>query len=204
MLTPGGDLQFERAEYAGGSTGPACCTCKQPATPQYHQFNGRVFCTNCRQQIEQSIQQLHQSGSLAQAALFGLGAAALAAGILYAVTALTRGIQFGVIGVLAGYLVGKAVRKGSGSAGGMQYQGLAMLLTYLSFAGSYAIEILRSVQAPGGVPYLRLFDFALAAPVMGGFRNILGMIIIGIALWQAWKMNRRVDVKFTGPFTAGA
>ncbi len=48
-------LQFERAEYSGGNTGPACCTCKEPATPQYHQFNGRVFCTNCRQQIEQSI-----------------------------------------------------------------------------------------------------------------------------------------------------
>ncbi len=65
-------VQFERAEYVGGTLGPACCTCKQPATPQYHQFNGRVFCTNCRQQIEQSIQQLHQSGSMAQAALFGL------------------------------------------------------------------------------------------------------------------------------------
>ncbi len=42
------------------------------------------------------------------------------------------------------------------------------------------------------------------APVMGGFQNVLGIIIIGIALWQAWKMNRRVEVTFTGPFAAGA
>jgi hypothetical protein len=198
-----GDLQFERAEYAGGNAGPACCTCKQPATPQYHQFNGRVFCTNCRQQIEQSIQQLHQRGSMAQAALFGVGAAVVGALIFYAVTSVT-GYEIGLIGVLVGFLVGKAVRKGSGSIGGTQYQVLAIVLTYVSIASRYVLEILHSAGASVDLPYLRLFGVALVAPVMGGFQNILGMIIIGIALWQAWKMNRRVDVRFTGPFAAGA
>ncbi len=197
------DLQFERAEYAGGNTGPACCTCKQPAAPQYHQFNGRVFCTTCREQIEQSLQQLHQTGSLAQAALFGLGAAILGSVIFYAVTALT-GYELGLIGVLVGYLVGKAVRKGSGSVGGLQYQVLAIVLTYLSIASSYVLGVLRSVHTAGDLPYLKLFGVALLAPVLGGVQNILGIIIIGIALWQAWKMNRRVDVKFAGPFAAGA
>jgi hypothetical protein len=192
-------LQFERAEYSGGNTGPACCTCKEPATPQYHQFNGRVFCTNCRQQIEQSIQQLHQTGSMAQAALFGLGAAVLGSVIFYGVTALT-GYELGLIGVLVGYLVGKAVRKGSGSTGGLQYQVLAIVLTYISIASTYVL----GVHSTGDVPYLKLFTFAVMAPVMGGFQNVLGIIIIGIALWQAWKMNRRVEVTFTGPFAAGA
>jgi hypothetical protein len=202
MPIPGDDLQFERAEYAGGNAGPACCTCKQPATPQYHQFNGRVFCTNCRRQIEQSLQQFHQSGSMAQASLFGLGAAVLGSVIFYAVTALT-GYELGLIGVLVGYLVGKAVRKGSGSVGGLQYQALAVALTYTSITSTYVLGILRSVHTPSDLPYLKLFAFALVAPVLGGFQNILGIIIIGIALWQAWKMNRRVDVKFTGPFAAG-
>jgi hypothetical protein len=188
MLTPGDPLQFERAEYTSVSSGPVCCTCKQPAAPEYHQFNGRVFCTNCRQQIEHSIGQLHQSGNMGQAFLFGLGAAILGSVIFYAVSALT-GYQLGLIGVLVGYLVGKAVRKGSGSAGGRQYQVLAVSLTYASIAATYV---------PGhGIS-------ALAAPLLGGFQNILGLVIIGIALWQAWKMNRRVEVKFTGPFFARA
>ena len=32
----------------------------------------------------------------------------------------------------------------------------------------------------------------------------LGAIILGIGLWEAWKFNRRVEVKFTGPFAVTA
>ena len=138
---------------------------------------------------------------MAQAALFGLGAAALGSVIFYGVTALT-GYEIGLIGVLVGYLVGKAVRKGSGSIGGVQYQVLAVGLTYLSITSTYVLGILRYAHSADN--YLKLFGAALIAPVLGGLQNILGIIIIGIALWQAWKMNRRVDVKFTGPFAAGA
>jgi hypothetical protein len=198
-----GDLQFERAEFTAGATGPVCCTCNLPASPQYHQFNGRVFCTNCRQQIEHSLDQFHQNGNMPQAILFGLGAAALGSAIFYAVSAAT-GYELGLIGVLVGYLVGKAVRKGSGSVGGRPYQLLAVALTYVSITSTYMIEILRSAHAEGNVPYVKLFGWALAAPFLGGFQNILGIIIIGIALWQAWKMNRRVAVTFTGPFSANA
>ena len=79
---------------------------------------------------------------MAQAALFGLGAAALGSVIFYGVTALT-GYEIGLIGVLVGYLVGKAVRKGSGSIGGVQYQVLAVGLTYLSITSTYVLGILR-------------------------------------------------------------
>ncbi len=75
---------------------------------------------------------------MAQAALFGLGAAVLGSVIFYGVTALT-GYELGLIGVLVGYLVGKAVRKGSGSTGGLQYQVLAIVLTYISIASTYVL-----------------------------------------------------------------
>jgi len=42
---------------------------------------------------------------------------------------------------------------------------------------------------------------ALVAPFLGGAGNIMGLIIIAIALYEAWKINRRVDV--SGPFRAG-
>ena len=228
--TSGGDLQFERAEYAGGHAGPACSTCKRPAQNEYHQLNGRVFCTSCRAKVEHAIEKLRHSGSLARAALFGLGAAILGALMYYGVAAAT-GYEFGLIAVVVGLLVGKAVRKGSGSMGGRRYQALAILLTYFSIASTYVPPLTKAfyaeaakhqkmeaeAQAPPGTPapppkvhlgvvpfYGFMFVLALAAPILGGFRNILGTIIMGIGLWEAWKFNRRVDIKFTGPFAVAA
>jgi hypothetical protein len=227
-----GGLQFERAEYSGGNSGPACSVCKHPVVAEYHQLNGRVFCTTCRAGVEQSIERLQQSGSLARAALFGLGAAILGSLIYYGVSAAT-GYEFGLIAVVVGLLVGKAVRKGSGSLGGRRYQALAMVLTYFSIASTYVPPLTKAFYAEaakhntaeagtpaqpatdtavpprkirlGVVPfYSFMFVLALAAPVLGGFRNILGVIIIGIGLWEAWKFNRRVEVKFTGPFAVAA
>jgi hypothetical protein len=45
-----------------------------------------------------------------------------------------------------------------------------------------------------------LLGFAMAAPFLGGFQNIIGILIIGFALWEAWKMNRRVPLQIEGPF----
>lgn len=46
-----------------------------------------------------------------------------------------------------------------------------------------------------------LFGLALASPFLGGASNIIGILIIGIALYEAWKMNRRLPVN--GPFRLG-
>ena len=40
---------------------------------------------------------------------------------------------------------------------------------------------------------------AIAAPFLAGFDNILGIIIIGIGLYEAWKLNRRVELTISGP-----
>ena len=45
-----------------------------------------------------------------------------------------------------------------------------------------------------------LLAFAMAAPFLGGFENIIGILIIGFALWEAWKINRRVPLQIEGPF----
>ena len=40
----------------------------------------------------------------------------------------------------------------------------------------------------------------LALPFLGGFENIMGLFIIGIGLFQAWAMNRRLPLQIEGPF----
>jgi hypothetical protein len=42
---------------------------------------------------------------------------------------------------------------------------------------------------------------AAAIPFLGGASNIIGILIIGFGLWEAWKINRRVDEVISGPFS---
>lgn len=46
-----------------------------------------------------------------------------------------------------------------------------------------------------------LFILLLPVPLMTGLQNIIGLIIIGLALYEAWKTTRRVQLTITGPFT---
>ena len=49
--------------------------------------------------------------------------------------------------------------------------------------------------------FLVVFAIALAMPFLAGASNFMGWIIIGIALYEAWKLNRRLPI--TGPFRFG-
>jgi hypothetical protein len=59
-----------------------------------------------------------------------------------------------------------------------------------------------AASPPGLGAFLMLavivFGIAFAAPFLDGASNIIGILIIGIALYEAWKLNKRVPV--TGPF----
>lgn len=48
--------------------------------------------------------------------------------------------------------------------------------------------------------WIVVFALACAVPFLAGPENFLGWIIIGIALYQAWKINRRVPLDISGPY----
>src|SRR5882724_744246 len=48
-----------------------------------------------------------------------------------------------------------------------------------------------------------LFVFSLALPFLGGFDNLMGIVIIGIGLYEAWKVNRAAPFSVSGPFMVG-
>jgi hypothetical protein len=48
---------------------------------------------------------------------------------------------------------------------------------------------------------LILIGIVLALPFLAGFENIIGIVIIGIGLYEAWKLNRRQVLTITGPHT---
>jgi hypothetical protein len=44
------------------------------------------------------------------------------------------------------------------------------------------------------------FFLSLALPFLGGSQNIIGLLIIGFALYEAWKINRGSAIRIAGPF----
>jgi len=106
------------------------------------------------------------------------------------------GYEVGLISIAVGWGVGLAVRIGSRGVGGLGYQILAVLITYLSIAFSSAPLIAAEFEAAEGsiglVGWVLAFGISLAAPFLAGIENIIGLAIIGFGLYQAWAMNRRV------------
>ena len=122
--------------------------------------------------------------------------------VYYAVLALS-GYEIGIIAIAVGWLVGKGVRWGSGGRGGPLYQALAIGLTYLAIVATYIGMALKGFSTDeASPPILIILIVGLALPFLAGFQNIIGLVIIGIGLYEAWKINRRVPLAISGPFHA--
>ena len=133
-LPPPEELQFRRAQPIGADV-KACIVCKQPIAGDYYHANGNILCPQCKERIN-AHQQPPPHTSLLRAALYG-GAAALAGCAIYATVAITTGLEIGLVAILIGYMVGKAIRYASRGLGGRPQQILAVALTYFAITTSY-------------------------------------------------------------------
>ena len=241
------DLQFERAEPTGQALAKdvRCVSCRTPLS-SYFEVNGTVACDNCKD-AAMTRQNASHAPTLFRGAALGVVAAALGAGIYYAIAEVT-GYEFGLMSIVLGLMVGFAVRRGAGARGGWRYQTLAMFLCYAAISATYVPRVISAIRkqeaqarpAPGpaaakpaGVaatdaikpaaatpsgsgaaepaPTLSgffkaiamLFVFSLALPFLGGFDNLMGIVIIGIGLYEAWKVNRAAPFSVSGPFMVG-
>ena len=136
MPDGGPDLQFDRAEFAA-PVALACGACRHPIGDTYFELNGHVLCPPCRDRAVATREQGTGLGRIAWATAAGLGAAAVGAVVWYAVREITR-LEIGLIAIAVGIAVGTAVRRGAQGRGGVAYQILAVLLTYLSIASANA------------------------------------------------------------------
>jgi len=216
----GSGLSFERAEFDGQAPPAlACAFCNQPLTGQYWQISARPACERCRGAIGRELDSSRSSQSFLRALGYGV-LAALAGCIGWIAIEKLFHVQIGFVAIGVGYLVGKAVRKGSGGLGGKRYQVLALTLTYAAIALASLPDLLEAVRqrasasdsAAAGSPSLGgflwgwtlLLGVALASPFLQGTENIIGLFIIGIGLYEAWKFTRAVPVQVLGPFSAAA
>ena len=136
------DLQFDRVEtttpLSDTTSSPAvtCAVCGKSVDREYYHANGKPICDSCREVVTAAAATPRSVGKLVRAGLFGLGAAIAGAAIYYAVIAIAN-LEIGIVAILIGYMVGWAVRKGAGGAGGRRFQVLAVVLTYWAVGLAY-------------------------------------------------------------------
>src|SRR5262245_43444446 len=228
------DLQFQHAEpvaeaaAATGSSARTCVACKQPCGDSYYHAQGQVVCPPCAYRIQNGLQ-APPPLSLIRAALYG-GAAALGGCTLYALVAIVLNAEIGLIAILVGWMVGKAIRHASYGLGGRPQQILAVTLTYFAITTSYIPVILyqaaknpqrveqqqsqtkaapeetRPRMGAGGL-VLYLLMIAAIAPFLSltsGIPGLISIFILFIGLQRAWKLTERSEILLMGPYTAEA
>lgn len=181
---PDDELQFATAERAPGydaSTADAlsCAECSQPIRLQYFEVAGRVVCTACKGKLERMVagEGTSRGGRVMRALAYGGVAVVLGAVIWFAIAALFN-LEIGLVAILIGWMVGRAVHAGSAGRGGRRYQVMAAVMTYLSVALSYGALAVREFSRDDAGTAAAAIDssavrdssggaFAAAAPAAG-------------------------------------
>ena len=138
-------LRFDEPAPVEGAQAPACTQCSTSIRTSYYELGGHVFCPACKGRFETELSRGSGAGRFARAAAFGLGAAAVGAGIYYAILVLT-GYEVGLVAILVGWFVGQAVHRGGGGRGGWAYQSLAVGLTYFAIVSTYIPMIVKGIN----------------------------------------------------------
>ena len=233
-MSDAAELQLDRAEF-DATHETTCGMCAKALTTEYYEANGATVCAECCN----TLRAVGTEGSSLTRGVRALGAgaaAALAGSILYYAILAISGYEFGLIAIVVGMAVGKAVNWGAYGRGGWRYQTMAMALTYLAIVTSYVPLIISEMgkqpvaveasakagetaapapqtppaaEAPptlvGAIAAITiLVGLVLAIPFLAGIENIMGLIIIGIGLYEAWKFNRKGQVTITGPHVIAA
>jgi hypothetical protein len=184
-----------------------CAACQNALTGNYYAAGEHVFCPPCRDQIIAAMTGGSAARRFTRAVVFGVLAGLAGALLWYAVGALT-GWTIGLIAIVVGFAVGAAVRKGSDDRGGVAYQILAVVITYCSIALTFVPVMYSILKATNpDWPTALLVIATVIESVIAPIRNhsIIGILIIGFALWQAWQITRYRKIELQGPFTiAGA
>ena len=195
------DLQFERAEF-GAAPARNCTGCHQPIAGPYFDVNGQPFCEACTASIRRAHGDSPGGAAFGRALGAGLVAGAIGSSLYYLVAKIS-GYELGIIAIAVGFLVGRAVRWATGGRGGVIYQVLAVALTYAAIAFSWVPFLAE--RGAGSVDVLDIVlrtPFILTLPIVIGLDRPFSLVILGIALWEAWKFTAPVPLAIAGPFQA--
>ncbi len=224
-------LQFQKAEFAGGER--TCDACKGELLGEYYKlYSGQenisashTICAACAVKVE-AEQASPSHAALVRGVLYGAGMT-LACCAGSAAVIMISGLEIGLVSILVGYLVGRAVKQGAQGRGARRLQVVAVGLTYLSITFSYIpvgiqqyrkqkadikaqVEKAASGEVVTRVPPVNfvmtlalLSGLAVVSPFLNlqeGIGGLLGIFILFLGLQRAWAMTGRDPRQVTGPF----
>jgi len=147
-LAVDGGLQFDRV--AQGLPSVTCAKCTRVVTTYYYTLDDISICSSCKRTLD--AERSRRKTGLLRAAVYGAGAAVAGAIVYYGVIAITN-LEIGIVALLIGYMVGRAVLSGAGR-GGRTFQVLAAALTYLSVGMAYTPLVLKPIMRGQGASLL--------------------------------------------------
>lgn len=132
-------IQFDRAVTKDGAAkapGVVCSMCNTKIVERYWTIGDQPTCVSCKASIQRDAANAKRPGVFAKSALFGFGAALAGAALYYAVLKLLN-LEIALVAIAIGFMVGKAMRKGSNGWGGKRFQLTAAALTYFAVGMAY-------------------------------------------------------------------
>lgn len=206
----GDALNFDHAVPASSAapsdrdtTAVRCASCHRELTTEYFTVGQSPLCASCRDLLEQAAAPVRDPARLGTSVLLGVGAALVGSVIYWAVIRYLK-LEIGLVSVLTGYMVGKAMRKGAGDRGGRPLQVVAVLLVYLSVGLAYVPFTMQGGENPGIISALKLAMLLPYYVVVGSFPSgIISAAIIGFGMHQAWQLTAEARLTFEGPFRVG-
>ena len=130
---------------------------------------------------------------LPQALVYGVGAAVVGA-VGYAVVGLS-GFMVSIVAIGMAWLIAKAMMSATGGVGGRHFQIAAVVLTYFSVTLGQTMDSVWFLHGRGLPVGLAMSLYSsvllkqlLLGPFLRGFSGIIGLVIVGIGMRQAWVM----------------
>jgi len=139
------ELQFDRLEPTSDRTpdtaapnteGIVCSGCNSVMFDEYYSIGGKPICASCRASVETTRATSRTPKAFLKALAFALGAALAGAAVYYAVMEFLD-LEIGIVAILIGWLVGRAIQKALPGGGLRRYQVLAAVLTYFAVGVAY-------------------------------------------------------------------
>ena len=144
-----------------------CAQCGREIHETFYLAKDRPICNGCHTEVMNHVTGGSPMTRFLRALVFGLlGAGAGAA--LYFIILATTGYEIGLVAILVGFIVGKAVHAGSRARGGAGYQTLAVALTYGAIVVTYIPFILMAAEEEWALEETAGGQVAITAQISDG------------------------------------
>lgn len=178
----------------------SCRSCGRAIDGEYFLVANAPCCPMCTAGVHAYLGACRFSwGPWLRGALFGTGAAVVA-GAIWAAIALASRYELGILAIVVGIAVSKAVVAGSGGRRGRSYQlaaaGLGILAIILG-KGLIVFWLLGARASIGWIGRIVVSAIAFAYAF-----HPMDLLWYGIAVWEGWRIAKMPAIPISGPHGA--